>query len=53
MQHSPTKALADYVVQAQPGDLPAAVTKEAARTFVNWLGCAVGGAHPSPIISCK
>jgi 2-methylcitrate dehydratase PrpD len=45
MQHSPTKALADYVVQAQPGDLPAAVTKEAARTFVNWLGCAVGGAH--------
>jgi 2-methylcitrate dehydratase PrpD len=45
MQHSPTKALADYVVQAKPGDLPAAVTKEAARTFVNWLGCAVGGAH--------
>jgi 2-methylcitrate dehydratase PrpD len=45
MQSSPTKALADYVVQAQPADLPAAVTKEATRTFVNWLGCAVGGAH--------
>lgn len=38
-----TRILADYVAAASPADLPQAVKKEAARTFLNWLGCAVGG----------
>jgi 2-methylcitrate dehydratase PrpD len=38
-----TKKLAHYLVSAQPADLPAPVRKEAARTFLNWLGCAIGG----------
>jgi 2-methylcitrate dehydratase PrpD len=37
-----TRILADYVAKA-PVDLPEPVRKEAARTFLNWLGCAVGG----------
>jgi 2-methylcitrate dehydratase PrpD len=38
-----TKKLARYLVSARPEDLPAPVRKEAARTFLNWLGCAIGG----------
>jgi 2-methylcitrate dehydratase PrpD len=45
MSSSPTQALAQYVVNAKPADLPADVVKEATRTFVNWAGCAVGGSH--------
>ena len=45
MTSSPTQALAHYVVDAKPADLPADVVKEATRTFVNWAGCAVGGSH--------
>jgi 2-methylcitrate dehydratase PrpD len=37
--------LARYVASARPEDLPAAVRKEAARTLLNWVGCAVGGSH--------
>jgi 2-methylcitrate dehydratase PrpD len=40
-----TRTLARYVVNAKPGDLPAGVRKEAARTIVNWIGCAVGGSR--------
>lgn len=40
-----TAALANYVVAAKPGDVPAAVRKEAVRTLVNWVGCAVGGSR--------
>ena len=45
MTSSPTQALAHYVVDAKPADLPADVVKEATRTFVNWAGCAVGGSQ--------
>ncbi|MDR3438556.1 MmgE/PrpD family protein [Telmatospirillum sp.] len=40
-----TRRLADYVVSAKPSDLPAPVRKEAARTLLNWIGCAVGGSR--------
>jgi len=40
-----TRTLARYVVNAQPGDAPEAVRKEARRTLLNWLGCAVGGSR--------
>jgi 2-methylcitrate dehydratase PrpD len=38
-----TRQLARYVVHARPEDLPGPVWKEARRTFVNWVGCAIGG----------
>jgi 2-methylcitrate dehydratase PrpD len=40
-----TRILAKYVVAAQAGDLPAPVRKEAARTLLNWVGCAIGGSR--------
>ena len=40
-----TRKLARYLVSAKYEDLPAPVRKEAARTFLNWVGCAVGGSH--------
>jgi len=38
-----TQALARYIVSTKPADLPAPVRKEAARTLLNWVGCALGG----------
>src|SRR5215472_14889480 len=40
-----TRKLARYVVQARLDDVPAPVRKEAARTLLNWTGCAVGGSR--------
>ena len=40
-----TRQLARYVVGARPEDIPAAVVREARRTVVNWVGCALGGAR--------
>lgn len=37
-----TRTLARYVVNARPEDLPQPVRDHAVRTFLNWLGCAVG-----------
>jgi 2-methylcitrate dehydratase PrpD len=39
-----TRQLAGWVVGLDAGDIPAEVRREGVRTFVNWLGCAVGGA---------
>jgi 2-methylcitrate dehydratase PrpD len=40
-----TLRLARYLVASKPQDLPEPVRKEAARTFLNWVGCAVGGSR--------
>jgi 2-methylcitrate dehydratase PrpD len=40
-----TRRLARYLVSAKAGDLPQTVRKEATRTLLNWLGCAVGGSR--------
>jgi 2-methylcitrate dehydratase PrpD len=40
-----TRTLARYIVSAKPGDLPASVRKEAARTLLNWVGCTLGGSR--------
>jgi 2-methylcitrate dehydratase PrpD len=40
-----TSTLARYIVAAKAADLPVEVRKEAARTLLNWVGCAVGGSH--------
>jgi 2-methylcitrate dehydratase PrpD len=40
-----TRRLARYIVNAKAEDLPAEVRKEATRTLLNWVGCAVGGSR--------
>ena len=40
-----TRTLARYVVNARYADVPAPVRKEAVRSILNWLGCAVGACH--------
>src|SRR2546426_1032120 len=40
-----TRTLAKYVVSGSYADLPPAVCKEARRTLLNWMGCAVGGSR--------
>ena len=43
-----TRTLARYVVEAPVDSVPDAVRREAVRSFVNWVGCTVGGSrHPS------
>jgi 2-methylcitrate dehydratase PrpD len=46
-QESPdvTRILARYIVSARSSDIPAHVRKEARRTLLNWLGCAIGGSR--------
>jgi 2-methylcitrate dehydratase PrpD len=49
-QHAPpvTHILARFVADHPPGRFPAHVESEAHRTFLNWLGCAIGAArHPT------
>src|SRR5690349_9248095 len=38
-----TRKLAAWVVSVRREDVPAAVRREATRTVLNWVGCAVGG----------
>jgi 2-methylcitrate dehydratase PrpD len=39
------RRIADYIVAARPGDLPEPVRREALRSFVNIVGCTLGGAR--------
>lgn len=39
-----TRALAEWIVSVKGDNIAEDVRKEGVRTFVNWLGCAVGGA---------
>jgi 2-methylcitrate dehydratase PrpD len=48
--HAPpvTRILAEFVAKRPAGQFPAPVEREAHRTFMNWLGCAIGAsAHPT------
>jgi len=40
-----TKTLAGWAAEITPAQIPPQVRREGVRTFVNWLGCAVGGAR--------
>ena len=40
-----TVALAKWVSELQGSDIPQETRKEGVRSFVNWLGCAVGGTN--------
>jgi 2-methylcitrate dehydratase PrpD len=44
-----TRSIARYVVSGKYQDLPVRVRKEAQRTLLNWVGCAVGGSHHETI----
>ncbi len=39
------RQIAEYIVAARPDDLPEAVRREALRSFVNIVGCMLGGAR--------
>jgi 2-methylcitrate dehydratase PrpD len=40
-----TRILARYIVGVQGADVPAPARREACKTFLNWLGCAVGSSR--------
>ena len=40
-----TRKLAHWIVTSRPDETTPAVRKEAARTLLNWVACAVGGSH--------
>ena len=42
-QKKVTAELAQWIAGLEEGEVPPEVRKEGVRTFVNWLGCAVGG----------
>lgn len=42
---SVTRNLAEWIVALRAQDIPDAVRAEGLRTFVNWFGCAIGGAN--------
>src|SRR5258706_3383196 len=44
-----TKTLARFVVESRDTDIPRKVRHEAARSILNWLGCAVGGCRHETI----
>jgi 2-methylcitrate dehydratase PrpD len=44
-----TKTLARFVVDSRYADIPEAVRHEAVRSFLNWLGCALGGCRHETI----
>lgn len=44
-----TRRLARYVVSARPEALSERVRKEARRTLLNWVGCAVGGSRHATV----
>jgi 2-methylcitrate dehydratase PrpD len=44
-----TLKLARYIVTAKSSDVPAAARKEAARTLLNWVGCALGGSRQEAV----
>ena len=44
LQPEVMRRLADYIVAARPDDLPESVRREALRSFVNIVGCTLGGA---------
>lgn len=40
-----TRALGEWIVSCDLSAIPEDIRKEGVRTFVNWVGCAVGGAR--------
>ncbi|MFC3283346.1 MmgE/PrpD family protein [Litchfieldella rifensis] len=51
MRSDITRALAEWIVSCDLASIPVEVQKEGVRTFVNWLGCAVGGTRHATVDS--
>ena len=49
MPLQPTAALAQFVLQSRPEDVPARVVHEAKRAVLNWVGCAVGASRHATV----
>lgn len=49
---SVTQALAAWACQAEWEDVPASVQSAVNRSFVNWLGCAIGGSQEPVVSQC-
>lgn len=45
-----TKALAEWIVACDLNKIPEKTQKEGIRTFVNWFGCAIGGANHETVV---
>ena len=45
----PTALLADFALRTRFEQLPSRTVREAHRTFLNWVGCAVGAAHHASV----
>src|SRR5262245_34865137 len=44
-----TRRLAHWIVTSRPDETTPALRKEAVRTLLNWVGCAVGGSHSEAV----
>jgi 2-methylcitrate dehydratase PrpD len=44
-----TRQLAHWIVNSKPDETTPAVRKEATRTLLNWVACAVGGSHQEAV----
>ena len=44
-----TQALARYIVNARPADVPAPVEREAKRCLLHWIGCSIGGSREASV----
>src|SRR5258706_11304838 len=49
--HDVTRTLARYIVDSRPADIPDAVTHEAQRALLHWLGCSLGGSRHEAVES--
>jgi 2-methylcitrate dehydratase PrpD len=46
-----TRRLAEFVVNSRPGDVPQHARREAVRSILNYVGCAVGGSSHATVQS--
>jgi len=49
MSPQPTAALAQFILNSRPEDLPARLVHEAKRAMLNWVGCAVGASQHATV----
>src|SRR6185436_10165034 len=45
-----TRKLAHWIVTSKPDETTPALRKEAARTLLNWVACAVGGSRQEAVV---
>src|SRR3546814_9554099 len=48
-----TRELAEFVVTTPSASIPALVRQHTVRTMVNWVACALGGAHDPTVLAAR